>query len=707
MSAKCQTIVRHVLAEKRNLFIPLHEKRKDMKRFLFCLMLAAATTVQAQEVELKEVVVKGARVVQQADRQVIYPTRQQVESSTSGYSLLNKLALPHIRIDEPAHSITALGSQGRVKVRINDVDATTDDLLSMDMKAVEIVEFIDHPGVRYGEDIAYVINIKVRRPVSGYVVGTNLTQSLTNAQGNGSVFGKVNVGKSELGISYRASYANTHGGTTYETATYQLSDGTHHDTERRMTDADYRARNHTLQLTYNLSDTNYVFQAKLSGSQPMGPTRSTSTYEFTENAVTLPYSNHNYGKQKSPSLDLYFHRDFARHQSLTANVVGTYIKSTNHNERNEAETYAYDTEGNTYTLWTEAVYENRLRPFNLSAGLQYMQRYTDNHYSGSTEAHNGMHTSGLYGFAQLSGKLWQRLGYVAGFGMSHRYFRQSQHQHDFLLVRPKLSLSYPLARHLHVKYDFELSQHVSQIALVSDVSIKQNSMETLVGNPDIEPNRVTNHDVRLTYQTPRLTTELQAYYRLNDNCNMTKVIRTSDNHFLNTQTNQKGCDLFFVQPYMQWSIVPEKLDFSIYCGLYRFFNFGDDYTHTYTACNGATWLQAYLGRWTLTAYADNGYNWMEGEGQGHQGALWQLNASYRVNSSLTLALYCQRPFSAHPVTMRSELMNRYLHKNFTQRDSDEGNCLMLNLTWNLSRGRQYRSINRTLNHQDSETGILK
>ena len=78
-----------------------------MKRFLLFMMLMAAMTVQAQEVTLDEVVVSSARTVQLADRQVIYPTRQQLEHSHSGYSILQKLSIPHIRIDEASHTIKA------------------------------------------------------------------------------------------------------------------------------------------------------------------------------------------------------------------------------------------------------------------------------------------------------------------------------------------------------------------------------------------------------------------------------------------------------------------------------------------------------------------------------------------------------------------------------------------------------------------------
>jgi hypothetical protein len=404
-------------------------------------------------------------------------------------------------------------------------------------------------------------------------------------------------------------------------------------------------------------------------------------------------------------LDLYFHRDFKRHQSLTANAVGTYIHTDSHSEHNEGGNYSYDVTGKTYSLWTEAVYENRLKPFTLSLGTQYGQKYIDNVYSGDASASNSMRSSLLYFFGQLKGRLG-KLGYMGGLGVSSRYYRQADWNDRFLLFRPKMTFAYPLTKHLKVKYDFEVSQHVSQIALVSDVSIKQNAMETLVGNPEITPNRVTSHDLRFTYTTPRITTELQGYWRLNANCNMEKYTRM-DGHFYQTQTNAGNeCSFFFIQSYNRWEVIPEHLSATVYGGIYRFFNFTDDYRHTYTAFNGGASVEAYLGKWTLTAYADNGWNFMEGEHRGHQSAAWYFTASYKIKN-LTLSLYAQHPFCSNPLRHKTEVLSRYIHKEVSQHSRDLGNMLTLNLTWRLSSGRKYRDIQRSMNHRDTETGILQ
>ena len=672
-----------------------------MKRFLFCSLLALSLASQAQDIKegdtLREVTVQAAKVVSRVDGQTIYPTRQQLDHSPNGYSLLSKLPLPHLRVNPALHTITALSNLGSVQVRINDIVATTEDLLALDMKAVKQVDYIDNPGVRYGEGTAYVVNIVVGRPVSGYVFGTDLTNALTTASGSETVYGKFNKGKSEFGVTYSIDYRDFNGSEYDEQATYEMEAGTQQNASRRQLQGREKSLGHNIQLSYCLSDSNYVFQSKLSARRDIRPHRSLSVFET--------YENRSSSHTSSPVLDLYWHCELNRRQSLTANAVATYIKTANRDELGEGGSYAYDVAGKTYSLWVESVYENRLKPFTLSLGMQYGQRYINNVYVGDVDASNSMRSASLYFFGQLKGHLG-KLGYMGGLGMSSRYYRQGTFHNRLLLFRPKLTLSYPLSANLKLKYDFEVSQHVSQIALVSQVAIKQNAMETLVGNPEIKPNRVTSHDFRLTYSTPRLTAELQGYWRLNDDCNMEKYTRV-DGRFYKTQTNARNeCSFFFVQNYDKWDIIPEKLSATVYGGLWRFFNFTDEYRHTYTAFNGGASIEAYLGRLTVTAYADNGWSFMEGEHRGHQAAAWYLTASYRLKN-IALSLYLQQPFSAQPLSYRSEVVSRYLQKEVTQRSRDLGNMLTLNLSWTLSSGRKYRDIRRTMNHQDTETGILQ
>ena len=701
MSDKCQTFFSKI----KESLCTFAAKMQGMKRFLLMMTAVCSLTAAAQDTEksvtLDEVTVKGARTIQKVDGQWIYPTKQQIEHSANGYSLLAKLTLPHIRVDEAQNAITALTNLGTVQVRINDVIASREDLQTLDMQGIDHIEFIDNPGVRYGEGIAYVINIKVKKPVSGYVVGTQLTNTLTTVNGNESLYGKLNFGRSEFALSYDLGYHNFKGADYDERADYELESGDIASIHRYSLNKQSKNISHNAQLTYSLSDSNYVFQAKFSGNSDIQPQRSNALMAIND----IPYDEYSSSRSSSPSLDLYFHQDFRRHQSLTANVVGTYIKTTGDTENNEGASYRYDTDGRTYSLWSEAIYENRLKPFTVSGGVQYGQRYSHNIYEGDVDAVNDMHTSTLYLFSQLKGHLG-RLSYMGGLGASRRYYRQGDATQDLWFFRPKFSLSYPLTNRLKVKYDFEISQHTSQIALVSNVSIKQNAMETILGNPDIHPNRVISHQLKLSYSTPRFTSELQGYYRLNPHCNMEKYIR-QDGHFYQTQTNADNeCNFFYIDSYNQWDIISEKLTATVYGGIYRFFNFGENYTHTYTSFNGGCSLQAYLGRWTLGAYADNGWNFMEGEHRGHQAPAWYITCNYRMSDAFSISLYAQHPFSQHPLTNKTEVVSRYVQKEISQHARDYGNMLTLKLSYRFDHGRKYRDIQRTMNHSDKETGIL-
>ena len=75
-----------------------------MKRLATIYMILTSTfCAYAQNVDktitLDEVMVKAAKVVNKSDGMLIYPTGAQKQASNNGYSILEKLTLANIRID--------------------------------------------------------------------------------------------------------------------------------------------------------------------------------------------------------------------------------------------------------------------------------------------------------------------------------------------------------------------------------------------------------------------------------------------------------------------------------------------------------------------------------------------------------------------------------------------------------------------------------
>ncbi len=656
-------------------------------------------------VTLKEVEVKAARIVSKVDGQLVFPTEVQKQSSHSGFSLLNKLSLPNIRVDELAHTISAIDQRGAVQVRINGIIATVRDVQALDVASVSRVDYIDAPGVRYGKDIAYVIDIRTRKQDVGGSVGFDLTNALTAKTGMNDVYASVNRGNSQFRLFYELNYADYRANDYREEAQYHLADGTVRSMSRQLQSGRVKNVGNVVEMKYSIADSAaYVFQAAFAS------TFDNSPRTFSETLVrdgSTEYVAHSNDKSRSftPSLDLYFFHQLGKHQSLTMDVLGTYISTNSDSYDDEGTPYTYGVNGKTYSLIGEAVYENQLKPFTFSAGLNVNWKYMSNIYTGDVESVNGIHTSGIYGFSQLKGSI-AKLGYVAGVGLSNQRYRQGTASYDYWLCRPKVSLSYPLSSALRLRYVFELSQHISQVAMISDTRVRQNSMEWTVGNPSLRPSSRYESFLGLSYIKPRLTNALGVTWRINHNCNLAKYTRTEDGQFLYTQTNQPHCNMFYVRDDLRLHLIPDHLTLTANAGIYRFFNKGDDYSHFYTSYNYGATLQGYWGKWSMMLNADNGWHFMEGENVGHQGMALEASASYSLGN-FDFTLYVKNPFLAHPKLESSELVNNLVQKQMTSHSPAWGNMVQFSIAWRINRGHSYHDVQQNIKNKERETGIMK
>ncbi len=670
----------------------------------FAVILSAQS--ETQTVELQEVEVKAAKVIHKPDGQTIYPTEVQKKASHSGYSILQKLSLPNIRVDEASHSLSAIDGRGSIQLRINGIIVGREEMLSLAPERISRIDFIDNPGVRYGEGIAYVINILTRRNDSGYTVGVDLMQALTAKSGNDLIYGKWNAGKSELSLSYNFGYKDLEGNRMNETAHYLLTDGSTRTIGRNDIASRSRSLNNDLQLKYNLADSaNYVFQASLKADFshiPNNYNRKRIIEEDEQYIATQRERN----LSSSPVLDLYFFKQLSSRQSLTLNAVGTYITTSLNYSYDEGSLYAYKVDGETYSLISEAIYENRLKPFTFTAGANYMQKYTKNKYTGDVNSVNPMHNRSVYAFAEIKGAVGP-LRYTAGLGGSYLDYRQQAHDYHYWLFRPKTSIAYNPTQAVQLKYDFQISEHVSRVAMISNTSIRNNSMEWTLGNPDIRPNREQAHTFQISYTHPRFQSFVQAYGKRCHQPNMATYIRTEDNRFVYTQLNQKEIDVLNLMLYANGWIVPDKLSIALSGTLFRCFNFGEDYTHCKTFYSGTASVQAYLGKLTLSAFMDSGFRFLEGETEGFNGSFVSLNASYRYKN-LNLSLAWQQPFRNRYKQFQSDVYNRYVRKTTALHCRDLGNFVSLNIAWKFSQGRAYKDVRRNIEQKaDKDTGILR
>lgn len=681
-----------------------------MKRFItFSLLLSTAAITFAQNVDkpitLDEVTVRASKVVNKPDGMVIYPTDSQRQASTNGYSFLEKLTLPNLRVDNINHTISAIDNRGGVQLRINGIIVDKPEMTALDPKDILRIDFIDKPGVRYGESLAYVINIITRRNDSGYSIGTDITSAITTIQGDGMVYGKWNKGKSEWSVSYDINGGKSKGSNILQNANYTLTDGSIYTIERNDVETLRKYISHNAKLTYNWADsTATVFQTSLSGALNKTPDNY-SIKEIIDGNHSYKATSRDGSKDLSPVLDIYFFRQLTPKQSIIANAVGTFISTKTNSFYDEGTPYIYNVDGKSASLLSEMIYENRLKPFTLSAGLNYRYKHTRNDYTGDATARTRMNDNKLYAFGEIKGSIKQ-FQYSLGTGVSYIHYTQNEYTYNFWTYRPKLTLTYNPSNELQMSYTFQMQERTSRIAMTSDAAIRTNSMEWTVGNPDLKPSRDMEHRLLVSYNTNRLQSFIEGYYKQCRRPNMAHYERTDDNRFIYTQINQKEIDVLDITAYAGYWLLPEKLQVAANGGMYRCFNFGYDYTHCYTSWFYVGSITAYLGKFYLRGYIDNGTRFLEGESKGYNGAYSDLQASYNLKNwqfSLTWA----NPLCSNYKSFENELLNRNLYKHSIGYSKDSGNCISLNIVWRLNRGRNHQSAEKRINLKDTDNGIMK
>lgn len=681
-----------------------------MKRLItFSLLLSTAAITFAQNVDksitLDEVTVRASKVVNKPDGMVIYPTDSQRQASTNGYSFLEKLTLPNLRVDNINHTISAIDNRGGVQLRINGIIVDKPEMTALDPKDILRVDFIDKPGVRYGESIAYVINIITRRNDSGYSVGTDITSAITTIQGDGMVYGKWNKGKSEWSVSYDINGGKSKGSNILQNANYTLTDGSIYTIERNDVETLRKYISHNAKLTYNWTDsTATVFQTSLSGALNKTPDNY-SIKEIIDGNHSYKATSRDGSKDLSPVLDIYFFRQLTPKQSIIANAVGTFISTKTNSFYDEGTPYIYNVDGKSASLLSEMIYENRLKPFTLSAGLNYRYKHTRNDYTGDATARTRMNDNKLYAFGEIKGSIKQ-FQYSLGTGVSYIHYTQNEHTYNFWTYRPKLTMTYNPSNELQMSYTFQMQERTSRIAMTSDAAIRTNSMEWTVGNPDLKPSRNMEHRLLVSYNTNRLQSFIEGYYKQCRRPNMAHYERTDDNRFIYTQINQKEIDVLDITAYAGYWLLPEKLQVAANGGMFRCFNFGYDYTHCYTSWFYVGSITAYLGKFYLRGYIDNGTRFLEGESKSYNGAYSALQASYNLKNwqfSLTWA----NPLCSNYKSFENELLNRNLYKHSIGYYKDSGNCISLNIVWRLNRGRNHQSAEKRINLKDTDNDIMK
>lgn len=174
--------------------------------------------------ELEEVVVEGRNQRLGAEVSTYIPTSKQRNASQTAADLLNRMAIPQIKISAN-DDITDLAGKS-VDVFIDFLPASKEDLQGMRMQDVKKVEYYDFPSDPRFQGKPHVVNFVMQKYEYGGYVKAFGWENTSNA-GQASLYGKLQYKRMTFDVAAGYFYLNQNhtGGDVYETFRLPQSDG--------------------------------------------------------------------------------------------------------------------------------------------------------------------------------------------------------------------------------------------------------------------------------------------------------------------------------------------------------------------------------------------------------------------------------------------------------------------------------------------------
>lgn len=679
--------------------------------------------MQANSYLLKGVTVEAAKVVEKVDRQIIFPTKEQVKTASNGYDLLDNLSLPTIIVNRAERKVLSLKG-GDVQIRINDVKASMQDVLALQPDEVTKVEFINVPGLKYGDsNLDAVINYQVRRRYAGYVGGVSTMQGTKAGFNNSDGYFKYNLKKSEFSINYSFSYRSVEERSYESLGTYHLPTGETLHRNYLGYDSPFLYTTNNVQLGYNLSEPDkYTLNVRLNFYNHNSPVRGMNQLYQESGKANQYLQNNRKMLEQIPSLDIYYSLNMPHDQNLALNLVGTYIgtdyqyrmreytfnKSPDESVKNAPLTdYSYDATGRKRSLIGEGTYSKNWKQMALSVGGQYNISHTDNIYVGSSNADTELKYSNLYLFTQLQGQQkW--FSYLVGVGATRSSIHQGENGYSKWLFRPQVTLQAKASDRLSFKWSSKITSDIPSLSDLSELRQYSNSFETRDGNSGLKPFTGYNNTLSASWNIPLMSVYLEGNWTYYDKPIATSILpeKREDGSYLfvSKPKNQKSHNYKHLLLTPEVHLIKDHLDLNLMCEYQNVKTKGLDYSHEFNYFSYGAEIRYMTGNWNIGygAYKVEKSFWGEKTNGGEPTSNLAVTYSYKNWQFGILGLFV---FYPHGCVYKDELFNKYVQQKNKVRLADQGNMLVFAASFNFSHGRRYHTGSRKLNNSDRDNGI--
>ncbi|MDL2277766.1 TonB-dependent receptor family protein [Parabacteroides sp. OttesenSCG-928-G07] len=664
-----------------------------------------------EDVELlSEVTVTASSIVNQSDRKIVFPTEQQVKSSTNGVGLLQTMMLPKIQVNAVMNSVSLIGDD-ELQFRINGVQVTNKEISALLPQDIVRIEYLENPGLRYG-NAEVVLNYITRRYETGGSVMTDIVQSPQTLFNNIQTTVRLNHKKSEFGLSYLLSSRGYKEYWRDNEEKFVYEDGS--ELIRQEIGQPGKIENYTHNLSFNYnyqpSEKSYL-NVTLNYAGFIAPHDDfVSILRTNRNGNSdIQMSDFTDKKNHRPSLDIYYSKSLKNKQTFVFNVVGTYNNTQQERTYQEILDNQYLTnvltnvDGDKYSIIGEGIYEKNFDPGRLSLGIKHAQSLSENNYTGTISTETKMKQADTYAYAEYAGKV-EKLDYTVGVGVNRSWIKQEDYEdYETYSFKPRVSLRYAFSRNFYARLNGRIDNVSPALGELSAVSQWIDSLQIRIGNPDLASYNRYQVDLYAEYQFKHFALVGTFLYNNAPKAIMESTYR-DNNIFIRTYENQTGWQKINSSLTLRSGLLLKTFQLSLTGGVNKYWSDGLDYSHQYTNWYGNAQLMAMYKKWMAMFQVQTNWNHFWGESVYGGENIHAIMLMY-THKNLTVGGGVTNPFVDN-FKIKSENRNKYASYNRTSYVNETSRLFVFRLAWNFNYGRKYNAGQKKLNNSDTDAGII-
>jgi len=659
-------------------------------------------------ITLNEVEATANQLIESRGRTIIIPSSSDVKASSTSIKLFQKLPLAGLEANPINRTLSVDG--GSPVILINGVPSTIVDFNALQPKDIDKIEYSRITPARYAD-----------KGNTGFI---NITLKKRNDGGQIYAWGRTAVATAFVDANIRASY---HQGPSQFTLMYVPSWRNYQKVYDNTTESyigdDFRVdlkshdRNpfnyayHNLNFKYDYSpNANTLFSATFRTS-PLS--RKSRSIAHTSDSYLGDYDNHNVSKSNdfTPSLDLFFKRDFNDKNSIEAQVVGTLSSSDYRRDNNyafadgSADNYIMNVDSRRRSLISEISYIHQFSDkTSLSAGYQNTISRSTNTYLSSdykpilTENNN-------YAYARLSQQIGKLYLSIAT-GAKLYWIKNDQNKRHFIRNLTSAQISWSISPKWNLSAYFQYSPSIPSLSSLTDYPQQQTPYLLSNGNPDLKVSRNFLYQLMPSFQYKKFSASLQMSYRHIGDFVMSDIIYLGDKMFLSQSVNARKSWYTGANLSMRLRDI-NGFGANVSLSLDHYETMGDDWCHALTSFDAIFSLWWNKGPYTISYWRKVPGKYLSGHSVGKDENGDALSFEFKPNSHWTFEASWMYMFDVkgtkYPAwgysSVNPSFRERYIKNN--------GNMVVVSVSYSADFGSIFRSSRRSLNNSDNSSSLLK